>query len=232
MPQFILAFPMTKKVGEPLALTETVTLAADATSVIIPGCSVMFKVIHKEHVDGLADIFKEHQEEVSEDELAAIDAHTSLLFLIGEVKNIEEVTQVNTAILKVLDAGALGVYMQQSGAAWTADGFREEVGEECPVSPWLNFVESNDTLYTLGLAVLALPDLCISKSYEEDLLGLKFDLILATEQILNGFLPAKSGAEIQLDVKSYVVLRQEAKSPYSKDDPEYNKQGILRLVKK
>ena len=62
MPQFILAFPMTKEVGEPIALTETAMLAADATSAIIPGCSVMFKVVRKEHVPGLADIFKEHQD--------------------------------------------------------------------------------------------------------------------------------------------------------------------------
>ena len=48
MPQFILAFPLTKEINEPLALTETVTLAADAASVIIPGCSVMFKVIRKD----------------------------------------------------------------------------------------------------------------------------------------------------------------------------------------
>ena len=54
MPQFILAFPLTKEVYEPLALTETVTLAADAASAIIPGCSVMFKVIRKERVAGLA----------------------------------------------------------------------------------------------------------------------------------------------------------------------------------
>ena len=128
MPQFILAFPMTKEVGEPLALTETAMLAADATSAIIPGCSVMFKVVRKEHVPGLADIFKEHQN-ISADAAAAIEAHKSLLFLLGEVKNIDEVTQVNMAILKVFNAGALGVYMQQCGAAWTDAGFREEVGD-------------------------------------------------------------------------------------------------------
>ena len=112
MPQFILAFPLMKEVGESIAVTETVTLAADTTSTIIPGCSVMFKVVRKEHVDGLADIFKEHQEDVPDEDAAAIEAHKSLLFLIGEVKNIEEVEQVNQAILKLLKAGALGVYMQ------------------------------------------------------------------------------------------------------------------------
>ena len=74
MPQFILAFPLTKEISEPLALTETVTLAADATSAIIPGCSVMFKVIRKERVAGLADIFKEHQD-ISAETAAAIEAH-------------------------------------------------------------------------------------------------------------------------------------------------------------
>ena len=138
MPQFILAFPLTKEINEPLALTETVTLAADATSAIIPGCSVMFKVVRKEHVDGLADIFKEHQD-IPAETAAAIEAHKSLLFLLGEVKNVEEVTQVNMTVLKVFNAGALGVYMQQCGAAWTdgrhrlkspSDGF--PANQACP----------------------------------------------------------------------------------------------------
>ena len=73
MPQFILAFPLNKEIGESLALTETVTLAADAQSVIVPGCSVMFKVVRKEHVAGLSDIFREHQD-ISAEAAAAIVA--------------------------------------------------------------------------------------------------------------------------------------------------------------
>ncbi|MBR4558484.1 MAG: hypothetical protein IKO21_02790 [Fibrobacter sp.] len=229
MPQFILAFPLMKEVGEPIAVTETVTLAADTTSAIIPGCSVMFKVVRKEHVDGLADIFKEHQEDVPDEDAAAIDAHKSLLFLIGEVKNIEEVEQVNQAILKLLKAGALGVYMQQSGTAWTADGFREELDDgEYPMDPWINFVEAGETLYTLGMATFMLPDLCVATSVENP----QQVLLLSADSLFGDGIPAKSGSEIEAEDGDRYVLRAEAKSPFPKDAPEYNKQGVLRLVKK
>lgn len=229
MPQFILAFPLMKEVGEPIAVTETVILAAETTSAIIPGCSVMFKVVRKEHVDGLADIFKEHQEDVPDEDAAAIEAHKSLLFLVGEVKNIEEVEQVNQAILKLLKAGALGVYMQQSGTAWTADGFREELDDgEYPMDPWINFVEAGETLYTLGLATFMLPDLCVATTVENP----QQALLLSADSLFGDGVPAKSGSEINCGEGERYVLRQEAKSPFPKDAPEYNKQGVLRLVKK
>lgn len=228
MPQFILAFPLAKEVGEPLTITETVTLAADATSVIIPGCSVMLKVVRKEHVDCLADIFKEHQD-ISADAAASIDAHKSLLFLLGEVKNIEEVTQVNMAILKVFNAGALGVYMQQCGAAWTDACFREEVGDgEYPMDPWINFVEAGESIYTLGLATFMLPDLCIAASAEDP----QEALLMAADSLFGDGIPAKSGSEVDLGEGVHYVLRQETKNPFPKESPEYNKQGIFRLIKK
>lgn len=228
MPQFILAFPMSKTAGEPLALTETVTLAPDATSVIVPGCTVMFKVIRKEAVAGLSGIFKEHQD-ISAEETAAIEAHRSLLFLIGEVKNIDEVSQVNRAILKIFEAGALGVYMQQSGSAWSVTGFREEVDDgEFPMDPWINFVQAGETLYTLGLATFMLPDLSIASTNEEA----QGSLLLAADALYGDGIPAKSGSEVDLGDGAVYVLRQELKNPFPKDAPEYNKQGILRLHKK
>lgn len=62
MPQFILAFPMNVGAAEPIAVTETASIAADAKTAVIPGCGVMFNVVRKDHVDGLVDIFKEHQD--------------------------------------------------------------------------------------------------------------------------------------------------------------------------
>ena len=228
MPQFILAFPLTKEMGEPLAITETVTLAADASSVIIPGCGVMFKVVRKEHVAGLADIFKEHQD-ISSEVAAAIESHKSLLFLLGEVKNIDEVGQVNMAILKMFNAGALGVYMQQSGTAWTADGFREVLDDgEYPMDAWINIIEAGDSLCTLGLATFMLPDLCVSTSVE----NAEAALLMAADSLYGDGIPAKSGSEVDLGDGERYVLRQESKNIFPKDSPEYNKQGILRLIRK
>lgn len=228
MPQFVLAFPMNCDVAQPVVISENVTLATDAKNAIIPGCTVMFNVIRKEHVDGLAGIFKEHQD-ISEEIASSIEKHKSLLFLLGEVKNVDEVNQVNMAILKMFGAGALGVYMQQSGAAWSVEGFREEVGDgEYPMDPWINFVENGDVLYTLGLACFGLPDLCVSSS-EEDA---QSKLLFVADALFGDGIPAKSGSEVDLEEDGVFVLRLETKNPFPKDSPEFNRQGILRISKK
>lgn len=228
MPQFILAFPMNCTAADPIVVNENVSIAADAKTAIIPGCTVSFNVIRKEHVDGLVDIFKEHQD-ISAEAASAIDSHKSLLFLLGEAKSVEDVAQVNMAILKLFGLGATGVYMQQSGAAWSEQGFREEVGDgEYPMDPWINFVENNDVLYTLGLACFALPDLCISTSTE----NAQEALLLAADALFGDGIPAKSGSEVDVGEGETYVLRQETKIPFPKDSPEYNKQGVLRLNKK
>lgn len=228
MPQFVLAFPMNCDVAAPVVINENVTLAPDAKTAIIPGCTVMFNVVRKDRVDGLVDIFKEHQD-ISAEVAGAIAAHKSLLFLLGEVKNVDEVNQVNMAILKMFAAGAQGVYMQQSGAAWSVEGFREEVGDgEYPMDPWINFVENGDLLYTLGLACFGLPDLSVAAS-EEDA---QSKLLFVADALFGDGIPAKSGSEVDLEEDGVYVLRLETKNPFPKESPEFNRQGILRIAKK
>lgn len=228
MPQFILALPMKFAVDESIVINENVSIAADAKTVIVPGCGVSFNVVRKEHVDGLVDIFKEHQD-ISAEVAAAIDSHKSLLFLLGEAKSIEDVSQVNMAVLKLFGAGAMGVYMQQSGAAWSEQGFREEVGDgEYPMDPWINFIENGDLIYTLGMATFALPDLSISSSIE----NAQEALLLAADALFGDGVPAKSGSEVDVGDGEVYVLRQETKALFPKDSPEFNKQGVLRLNKK
>lgn len=228
MPQFILAFPMNVGVADTIVINENVSIAADAKSVLIPGCGVMFNVVRKDAVPEVLDIFKEHQD-ISAEAADAIAKHKSLLFFLGEAKSIEDVTQVNMAILKMFNAGAQGVYMQQSGAAWSVEGFRDEVGDgEYPMDPWINFVEHGDVIYTLGLACFALPDLSISATAEDP----QETLLLAADAIFGDGIPAKSGNEVEWGEDGVYVLRQETKIPFPKDSPEYNKGGILRLNKK
>lgn len=230
MNQFVLAFPIPVAASEIFSVTENVQVAPDAKTVVLPGCSVQFNVVRNGAAAGLSEIFAEHRE-ISSEEKSAIDGHKSLLFLLGIVKNADELRMVNGAILKVLAAGATGVYMQHSGTAWTDMGFREELDDgEFPMDPWINFVESADTLYTLGLETFALPDLCISKSVGQteelhDVLGVVADSIF-----VDG-ISSKSGSEVDGGDAGSFVLRQEIKSPFPKTAPEFNKQGIMRLVK-
>lgn len=227
MPQFILAFPLNIAKEEPFKVTEFVTIAPDASSVLIPGCGVQFKVVRQPATPELSGIFA-GEGELSVEESAALDVHKSLLFLLGEVKSIEDVTQVNMAILKMFTAGALGVYMQQSGTAWSPSKFREMLGDaEFPMDPWINFVEGENVVYTLGMATFALPDLCVAKTVE----NAESALLMAADALFGDGIPAKSGSEIDLGEGEVFTLRAEAKNPFPKDAPEYNKQGVMRIVK-
>lgn len=228
MPQFILAFPLKVSVDETFKVTEFVSIEKDTKSVLVPGCGVQFNVVRQPATQSLSEIFAEN-DSVSADEAKAIDDHKSLLFLLGEVKSIEDVSQVDSAILKVLSAGALGVYMQQSGTAWSDSRFKEVLGDaEYPMDPWINFIEGENVVYTLGMAAFALPDLCAPKSIE----NVESALLMAADALFGDGIPAKSGSEIDLGEGEVYVLRAEAKNPFPKDAPEFNKQGVFRLNKK
>ena len=227
MNQFVLAFPIPVAVGEVFAITENVKVAADTKTVMIPGCSVQFNVVRQPASPDVLDIFKERND-LTEDEEKAIVAHKSLLFLLGNVKSMNDVEMVNSAISKMFAAGAIGVYMQQSG---TADAFDDQFGDgEYPMDAWINIIEGEDekTLYTLGLAVFSLPDLCISTTIEDP----EEALLMAADSLFGDGIPAKSGSVIDWGEGEKYVLRQELKGLFSKDAPEYNKQGLLRILKK
>lgn len=230
MNQFVLAFPIPVAADETFAITENVKVAADAKMVMIPGCSVQFDVVRQPASADVLEIFKEHCELNAEEE-KTIAAHKSLLFLLGNVKSMNDVEMVNTAILKMFTAGATGVYMQQAGTAWTVDEFRDTLGTgEYPMDPWINIIEGEGekTLYTLGLATFTLPDLCTATTAldPEEL------LLMAAHSLFDGEAPAKSGSVLNWGEGEKYVLRQELKGLFSKDAPEYNKQGLLRIVKK
>ena len=230
MNSFVLAFPLTVAQDEPFAVTPNVVVEKGTACLMVPGCTLSFKVVRKEATPGLSEIFKEHQD-ISAEEATAIDSHKSLLFLLGSLKSPADLTMVNTAILKVLSAGALGVYMQQSGAAWTADGLREELGDaQFPMDPWMNYLEGPDVLYTLGLETFALPDLCISKA--SDGTDPREVLSVVADSLFMEGVSSKSGTEVDCGECGIYALRQETKSPFAKDDPEYNRQGIMRLLKR
>lgn len=228
MSRFVLAFPISVAADEVFAITEHVKVAADAKTVMIPGCSVQFDVVRQPASPDVLEIFKERND-LTEDEEKAIAAHKSLLFLLGNVKSMNDVEMVNSAISKMFAAGAIGVYMQQSGTAWTADAFDDQFGDgEYPMDAWINIIDSGETLYTLGLAAFALPDLCISKTIEDP----EEALLMAADSLFGDGIPAKSGSVIDWGDDEKYVLRQELKGLFSKDAPEYNKQGVLRIVRK
>ena len=122
--------------------------------------------------------------------------------------------------------------MENSGAAWTKNAFIDWIEEEEMMSAWLNFIETNDDLYTLGMESFGRPDLCIRLHHGEKM-DLQGTLVEVAESLFLEESVFETGATIELESTSIRYhIRKEPYQPYRKDDPEYNRKGVWRLVPK
>ncbi|HOG68461.1 MAG TPA: DUF4261 domain-containing protein [Fibrobacteraceae bacterium] len=196
-----------------------------------PGCSVSLIGKKQPAVNGVAEIFSEHAL-LAKEEFEAIQNHKLLYSIQGEFKTEEEFNDLNQAIASILKSGALGVYMEHSGAAWSKASFLEWVEHEEMMSAWLNFIETNDDLYTLGMESFGRPDLCIRLHHGEKM-DLQGTLVEVAESLFLEESVFETGATIELESTSIRYhIRKEPYQPYRKDDPEYNRKGVWRLVPK
>jgi hypothetical protein len=199
---------------------------------MMPGCSVSLMGKKQPPVNGVAELFSEHAI-IDKEELEALQNHKFLYSIQGEFKTEEEFNDLNQAIASILKSGALGIYMENSGAAWTKNAFIDWIEEEEMMSAWLNFIETREDLYTLGMESFGLPDLCIRLHHGEKI-DLQNTLAHAAESLFtNQSILKLAGSAIDLDINSlFYELRKEPNQPYRKDSPEYNRRGAWRLIPK
>jgi len=198
---------------------------------MMPGCSVSLIGKKQPAVNGVAEIFSEHAL-LAKEEFEAIQNHKLLYSIQGEFKTEQEFNALNQVIISILNEGALGVYMEHSGAAWSKASFLEWVEHEEMMSAWLNFIETNDDLYTLGMESFGRPDLCIRLHHGEKM-DLQGTLVEVAESLFLEESVFETGATIELESTSIRYhIRKEPYQPYRKDDPEYNRKGVWRLVPK
>lgn len=196
-----------------------------------PGCSVSLIGKKQPAVNGVAEIFSEHAL-LAKEEFEAIQNHKLLYSIQGEFKTEQEFNALNQVIISILNEGALGVYMEHSGAAWSKASFLEWVEHEEMMSAWLNFIETNDDLYTLGMESFGRPDLCIRLHHGEKM-DLQGTLVEVAESLFLEESVFETGATIELESTSIRYhIQKEPYQPYRKDDPEYNRKGVWRLVPK
>src|SRR5690554_965974 len=196
-----------------------------------PGCSVSLIGKKQPAVNGVAEIFSEHAL-LAKEEFEAIQNHKLLYSIQGEFKTEQEFNALNQVIISILNEGALGVYMEHSGAAWSKASFLEWVEHEEMMSAWLNFIETNDDLYTLGMESFGRPDLCIRLHHGEKM-DLQGTLVEVAESLFLEESVFETGVTIELESTSIRYhIRKEPYQPYRKDDPEYNRKGLWRLVPK
>lgn len=198
---------------------------------MMPGCSVSLMGKKQPPVNGVAELFSEHSI-IDKEELEALQNHKFLYSIQGEFKTEQEFNALNQVIISILNEGALGVYMEHSGAAWSKASFLEWVEHEEMMSAWLNFIETNDDLYTLGMESFGRPDLCIRLHHGEKM-DLQGTLVEVAESLFLEESVFETGATIELESTSIRYhIRKEPYQPYRKDDPEYNRKGVWRLVPK
>lgn len=230
MRTFIIAFPLPVTEADAPAFLEKVQIRSTSGMLVIPGCTLTLEAFLKPAVSGLQEIFAENQA-LSAEEAAALSAHKSLFFIKGTVTTADTLKEMNKVISNLLAIGAAGVYFQNSGSAWTARGFAECEPEEYPMDPWLNYVETASDVFTLGMESFGLPDICVSNVIDKmdaikDLLSSTADALFIEK------FEADTGAVIEIGEGERFEMMKEARLPFKKTDPEYNKQGAWRLIRK
>lgn len=229
MKPFTVAFPLPCTLEDaPKFLLEKLNLDTSKKQVMIPGSSIFYAPILQGAAEGLETIFAEHAP-LSDEESKALAAHKSLFFVEFFVKNPDEFKSFLFAAKKILDAGALGVYVENSGCAWSAKAFADLTSGEVPMEAFVNVIQTSDSLFTLGLEPFNLPDLCTAVKDPLSVDECRAVLMAAAASIFEDGAEYGSGERWKDEDREF-EFKKESKAPFGKDTPEFNSQGYARLV--
>lgn len=234
MKEFILVFPLPVSPTECLHwLPKNASLHCPLEKEAparFPGIPFSFKWSIQPAHTGLSHIFSEHHP-ISLEETERLDNHQSLLFLQGHISTKPDFEAISEAIHILLRSGALGLYMEHCGCAHLAKYWEDDSDpNESVLEGWLNFVEKEQSLYTLGMETFQLPDLCIHLRHGEtsELQALLTDV--AESMFLENLQP-ESGFKIQgMEGQNY-EFRREALALHTKGNPYHNPKGTWRLIR-
>lgn len=230
MKPFTIAFPLpVSKEDAPKFLLEKLNIDTGKKQMMLPGSSILFEPILQGAAAGLETVFSEHFA-LSAEEAAAIAAHKSLFFLQFFIKTDAEFETFLSVAKKILEAGALGVYVENSGCAWSRKAFENLISGDVPLEAFINFVETSDSMFTLGMEPFGAPDICIAT--KNDNLDLRAVLISAADSIVLDGADFSSGTKWKDDADNEFEFKNESKPPFAKNSPEWNAQGYVRLVAK
>ena len=229
MKPFTVAFPLPCSTEEaPKFLHEKLNIDVSKKQVMISGSSLFYTPILQGTAQGIETIFAEHSP-LSDEETKLLAAHKSLFFVEFFVKNPEEFKSFLVAAKKILDAGALGVYVENSGCAWSAKAFADLISGEVPMEAFVNVIETADSLFTLGLEPFDLPDLCTAIKAPLNVDECRSVLIAAAASIFEDGAECESGSKWKDEDREF-EFKKESKAPFGKNSPEWNARGYARLV--
>lgn len=171
------------------------------------------------------------QNDLSASEQESLQQHQSLLFLRGQIDSLHKFNYVQSVINMLLEQVATSVYFEHCGNAFTRENWREfELIES--IDPWVKFMRTEGSLWTLGLAALDMPDLKLAVAQDDELEAGQDLLLGLIEMHLNQELKIESGCNFVDDEANKYSL-QKANTPlFKKGDELYNPKGTLVLTKK
>jgi hypothetical protein len=180
------------------------------------------------------------------DDLAAIAAHTEVLYLLSDNFTAQEAADVSSSFLRLggrlLEAGAVAMKCESSGIAHSRARWREHASASSSAL-WPALLRAyvqmpilgNDDYKSCGLHLLGQPDLIVSRSllFEADRvvdLFLTFALYLLSECPAGRF---ASGHTFRADADSprYRVMWEEC-AGYAEDDLFFNPFGRWRFAER
>ncbi|WP_242524613.1 DUF4261 domain-containing protein [Metabacillus sp. cB07] len=174
------------------------------------------------------------RESLSKDLLAKINNHTHTLYVITDVRDIEDVINVIDVGAGLLKAGGIAVKIENSGVALSKEIWLElQNNHEFSLiySHFVNLVGDNDLFYSCGMQFFGLPDVIITSNLaSRDAANLinHFNLYNLVERPT-----IKNGETFSIGQNTPITkIQLSDDSRYDKDDLFYNKFGLIELREK
>lgn len=227
MKPFTIAFPLPVSASEAAEHLSKIQIDVSKRQLIIPGSPMFYTPIIQDRVPELEKVFDEHSA-LTPEEKSEIASHRSLFFLRFLAKNRDEFRSFLDVSRKILESGALGVYVENSGCAWSGKMFLELVSGDVPIEAFINIVETSDSMFTLGMEPFGFPDLCVTTKNVE--FEPRTVLLSAADSLISDGQEFASGARWKDDNEREFVFRNEVRAPFEKGSPEWNAEGYARLV--
>jgi hypothetical protein len=168
---------------------------------------------------------------LSDIDLAAIDAHTYTLYVIGTGGSRERAKQLMQVCTRLLQAGGLAVKIETAGVAHSANDWQTFTTDPEPsalYSAYVTLIGTPERFYSCGMHNLGLPDAVVPGRLSAN----------EAAQLLETFLRylfleqpnLKTGQTFSSDVQApRYQLRLTPCTFYAADDPFYNPYGLWML---
>lgn len=197
--------------------------------------NIGYQVEVYEYDPSLSDAFSSaSREPLSKDLLTKINNHTYTLYVITDVRDIEDLINVIDVGAGLLKAGGFAVKIENSGVAHSKEVWLElQNNHEYSLiySHFVNLVGDNDLFYSCGMQLFGLPDvITMSNLASQDAADLidHFNLYNLVERPT-----INNGETFSIGQNTPITkIKLSDDSRFDKDNLFYNKFGLIELRKK